>query len=206
MDEGTCLWYNIAHKWQVPFCDKQIMLTASEQRTDRVAVCVTGLQRSLLQHPVTSTFHAHVIRPLSRFFDVHAHFALVVRPDVNGSHAQLARSIVAVYAPRSLVLTPLEQSEAWMTRTPSSCTVRTNRTWANPNGDRSVLAQFFAIGQAYASVEAAEASGGFRYAWLLRTRTDLAFFADVPLPGAALEPSHAYVSASGMTGDPACTL
>ena len=167
--------------------------------SSRVAVCVTGLQRSLLELPVVRTYNTHIVTPLTTAHHlVHTHLAIVVRPNINGSHTRLRESASVAYSPQTIELIPLVESETWSA---NSCGVRTNRTWANPRGDMSVLAQWYAIGQCYGTVEAAEQSGGWRYAWMLRVRTDLVYYSDVPLPS-TLSPKHAYVSSSGMTNDP----
>ena len=167
--------------------------------SSRVAVCVTGLQRSLLELPVVRTYNTHIVKPLTTaHHQVHTHLAIVVRPNINGSHTRLCESASVAYSPQTIELIPLVESETWSA---NSCGVRTNRTWANPRGDMSVLAQWYAIGQCYGTVEAAEQSGGWRYAWMLRVRTDLVYYSDVPLPS-TLSPTHAYVSSSGMTNDP----
>ena len=75
------------------------------------------------------------------------------------------------------------ETEAWLRAPPNPrCAISANSTWANRQGDHSVLLQWHAIGKCYAAAEAAEAAGGFKYAWMLRLRTGLVYFAPVPLP------------------------
>ena len=165
----------------------------------RVAVCITGLQRSLLELPVVTTYERHVLKPLSQTgFAAESFFAVVVPPDRDGTHERLTAAIHSSFVARSVSLVPLAETEALLHE--PHCNLRVNATWANPRGDVSVLLQWHAIGRCFADVVAAERTSG-SYEWMLRVRTDLVYFADVPLVGRALNAEHVYVSSSGMTDD-----
>ena len=196
---------NGSQQAHVCFTDEKIMHDEGSSRP-RVAACITGVQRTLLELPVRSTYHSRVRVPLEgRGLAVHT-FLAVVHPHrrgaVNESQQQLREAIRDAYSPRSLTLVPAEASESWIRNAPNMrCALRSGSTWANPRGDVSVLLQWHAIGLCFGAAEELERRERMEYAWMLRLRTDLVYYADVPLPQ-GLSPAHAYVSSSGMTNDP----
>ena len=74
---------------------------------DRIGICLTGLQRALLEMPVATTYQQHVREPLERHFRVDSLLAVVVPPDRNGSHARLTAAVQEIYKPQALELVPL---------------------------------------------------------------------------------------------------
>jgi hypothetical protein len=170
-----------------------------------VGVCITGLQRNLLEPPVVLAFDRHVRRPLAPA-SVDVHLAIVVSQPTE-AHTTLRKSIAHAYTPMRLLLLSKNATESWSRSggrrrsNSTSCRVNSKPTWPNGEGDLSVLRQWVAIGACYRLIEASERALDRAYGWLLRLRTDLVYFADVPLPS-QLSPSFAYVSSNGMTGDP----
>ncbi len=167
--------------------------------------CITGVQRALLEPPVVQSFHEHVRTPLEESgFIVDVHLAIVLPDSSMAKAANLTRlreQADAAYRARSMSLLPMSETKAWFGRsTRSECAVRANRTWANRHGDVSVLLQWVAIRRCFDAVLETEQLRG-RYEWLLRLRTDMVYYADVPLLR-NLSTTSAYVSSSGMTDDP----
>ena len=130
----------------------------------RLGVCVTGQQRSLLELPVVSTYHRHVLAPLKALFIVESLFAIVVKPNVSGAHDRLKAAVREAYGPvRAIELLLQADTEAWLREAPNpSCPIQSNRTWSNALGDHSVLLQWHAIARCFQAAEAAEAAGGWR--------------------------------------------
>lgn len=178
---------------------------------DGVAICLTGALRTLMTMPVRRTYRDHVATPLAlRFRVVHTHAAIVLPyPVVNAK--ELSQVISAAYEMKSLELLTSDETMAPFFNPPKwqHCRVDVRSRWSNARGDASVLAQWSAVGRCYNNVERAESDSKSRYAWLIRLRTDQAFFADVPLVASPLVSDRqgmmdtVFVPSHGMTGDPA---
>lgn len=178
-----------------------------------VAVVLTGLLRSLLSPPVAQTFEQHVRLPLEQRVDI---FVVVV--DNKSTYASLRMQVKSAYPHLfSLILIPEHGHQRL------SCAIRGTRVdWASadprdPNAssrlrpiDRDqgrmvahaarVLLQWHAIREGYSAVESAERRrGGQRYAWLLRTRTDVVHLEPFAARWlAAASRDHVFVAEGGM--------
>ena len=157
---------------------------ASEASTPTVGVCLAGAVRSILSLPVVSSYHRHVVAALTR---VDTHLAVVYNAR---SPADLSERLSTAYAPRSLALIAESETEAVVASLSEQCRVANSTRWANARGDVSVLLQWVAIGRCFEACKVAEQRRGTRYDWLIRLRTDIAFFADIP-PLASLSPASA---------------
>lgn len=176
-----------------------------------VAVCITGVQRTLLELPVRRSFWTAIHRPLqARGWNVDPH-VVVSANGASETEQALRRDVEAAFHPRTLTVLPIGMTESWMEHPPNEqCALKGAASWdaAEDNGVPSWfnLRQWFAIGKCYDAVEAVEreSEGGgsrFAYDWLLRIRTDMAFFDDVPL-ALGLDPTFAYTLSNGMNSLP----
>jgi hypothetical protein len=188
-----------------------------------VAVCVTGLQRSLLEPFVVGSYGEHIFEALSGSgWTVDSFLAVVLRDiaTVNAAttsaRARLKAAIELAYPHvRSLRFCSLKASEN-IQPAPTCNRVQTRATRDNKRGELSVLRQWYAIGACYTDVERYERTSrdGRRYSWLVRTRTDLVYFTPIPLAAVAAaragsaavavhNDQHVYVPSGGMTIDAA---
>ena len=190
--------------------------------TRRCAVCITGLQRTLVDLPVVTSYGRSIRLPLQQAgWAVDAHIVVSapsgtdhgprggsssVRPEL-----ELRRRIKEAYQARSVTLLPPGAATRWVTQPRNAqCAIDgAAARWRNPEtGDArhySVLLQHVATGVCYDEVKAAEARDGARYDWIVRVRTDLVHFAPVPLAVATppLSERHVHVPVNGMSGAPA---
>ena len=169
-----------------------------------VAVCITGMQRNLLEEPVRRTYHAHVIVPLTLAGWHTATHLSVSLPPGHASVDELERQMRTTYQARSVTLIPEGHAENWcLHNTSSRCRIsRAPRPWER-QGDLSVLVQWYAIGLCFDQVEADERVQRCAYDWLMRVRTDMVYFADIPLAAPnLLDAQTVYVASGGMTSDP----
>ncbi|KAL1524731.1 hypothetical protein AB1Y20_019614 [Prymnesium parvum] len=170
-----------------------------------IAVCISGLERTLLSLPVVQTFHEHVLAPLRRLASrVDTYITLLNDsfPHASRLHEALAASYPSAHV-QLLHTRPLP---------PFRCELHGSHL-AGPNGSvpfngtekravrhaRSILTQWVGIRACYEQVVAAELRRGEQYTLLLRTRTDIVYLRDVPLDPPMLRGGEAYVPAGGMS-------
>ena len=187
----------------------------------RCAVCVTGLQRTLVDLPIVTSFRTSIRLPLRQAgWAVDAHIVVSAPSGTDhgprgGSSAvvpelEVRRRIEEAYRPRSVTLLPPGTATRWVTQPPNAqCAIDSAARWQNPaTGDAhhySVLLQHVATSVCYDEVEAAEARDGARYDWIVRVRTDLVHLAPIPLARTMPRPlseRHVYVPVNGMSGNP----
>ena len=113
------------------------------------AVCITGLQRSLLDMPIVGSFNEHVRGALvaSGAWHVDTHIAIVSEPKTKAvpTWGQLRHQLEVSYKPVSFNIVPFAESE--QLRPSRRCrAVHTARTFENKKGEMSVLRQWVAIG------------------------------------------------------------
>ena len=128
------------------------------------------------------SFQRHVQRvlPNSDLF-----FALVV--ESKNSSAHLLNEVATAYSPKHVSIVPKYRSVPGLRcQLPSSLS-------------RRVLMQWVGLGILYSAVEAIERNSSIGYDWLLRTRTDMVYFADLPL--ASLSSRFAWVPSGGMNSN-----
>ncbi len=175
-----------------------------------VAVCITGLQRTLLELPVRRSFQHYVRAPLvAQAWRVDPHIVISVPQPDSSEDDVLRQDLQMAYEPKSLTLLPASLSEEWVHK-PSNeqCAVKRAARWqaAEDHGFPSWynLRQWFAIGVCYDAVESVEKSpGGRQYDWLVRLRSDMAFFETIPLAWPrGLDTKFAYVLSHGMSSLP----
>ena len=148
----------------------------------KFAILISGLPRSLLSSVVRDSFQRHVQRvlPNSDLF-----FALVV--ESKNSSAHLLNEVATAYSPKHVSIVPKYRSVPGLRcQLPSSLS-------------RRVLMQWVGLGILYSAVEAIERNSSIGYDWLLRTRTDMVYFADLPL--ASLSSRFAWVPSGGMNSN-----
>lgn len=170
-----------------------------------VAVCITGMQRSLLEQPVLHTYHAYVIRPLATAgWDVATHLAIAL-PQGHAPVGTIDREIRARFGARSVSLIPEGHAEGWCRyNTSAHCRISDTPRTFERHGDLSVLVQWYAVDICYTRVEEDERARGRPYDWLMRLRTDMVYFADTPLVADhPLDTRWVYVASGGMTSQPA---
>ena len=171
-----------------------------------VAVAIVGILRALISEPVSSTYRTSVVEPLERAGLPVDTFIVVVsdasdscggvtshpgcgRDQMDNnvfteSEAELRAAVQRAYAPIEFRVIPerdcvqdfVPGCEAWNSES-------TNDTGTGAAGPRSVrdfntrILQQWATNQAaYERILAAEETRGQRYAWILKTRTDVVFF------------------------------
>ena len=158
-----------------------------------VAITITGLLRSLLSQPVAASFREYVMLPLGSRLDI---FVALVVADVTKAQ-NLTEELAAVFGARTrAVMVDSHTATAWSPRCPvlgtrvdwGSADARNSSTRLRPiNRDlpslvehaKRVLVQWIAIRAAYLAIEQAEEQrGGVRYAWIVRTRTDIVYLED----------------------------
>ena len=167
---------------------------------DTVAVCVSGMTRTLFAHAVSQSLREHVLSAIHRDGFASQLFMTVVGDWAASAAVASAteQQIWGLYAPQGLRLL---QDVGWPAyeRSMKSCRVPRPRKVAPPHLQGLVL-QWLGVASCYAQVEEAEATRRQRYGWLLRLRTDLVYYGDLPslrnLPKSAV-----YVPAAGMTID-----
>lgn len=150
-----------------------------------VAIAITGLLRSLLSQPVTSSFTSFVRSPLHLSGYEVDPFIVLSEQNPADKHL-ISRLEASVYAPKALRLLP----HAIFKPPCSLATVEDRSAPGHP------LVQWLAIGACFELIAAAEAARGAQYDWVLRLRTDLVFFAAFPMPTNA---ERVYLPSGGMS-------
>ncbi|KAL3914029.1 MAG: hypothetical protein SGPRY_007770, partial [Prymnesium sp.] len=173
------------------------------------AICITGVERTLLSAPVVTSFYEHVIGSLQRNFttDVDIHISLV-----NATFTQpreLKQRIQKAYSTASVQLSPTQSL------TGLRCELHGSHL-AGPNGSvsysgtekraqrhaKSILLQWVGIGLCYDQIVAAEQRRGKNYSLIFRTRSDVVYLQDLPLKADILSRNEVYVPLGGMTEKP----
>ena len=166
--------------------------------TTSVAICVCGLERTLLSMPVNRTFHANTVQPLrAAGHEVSIFITVVARWQARNSESIAAfRQRVSVAYPTAQ-LTLFDQrglADAPDFNGSASCLGHTSNKML-----ASTLLQWLGVRDCYHSVQEAERVRAAPYTWLLKTRTDIVYSAPPPvLPLGLLSDKFVYVPAAGM--------
>jgi hypothetical protein len=154
----------------------------------RVAVLVAGLPRSLLSMPVRSTLHTHVLRAITPPPDMFVGLAVSKRehatstkldrttPPKHAAHTSadaLRESVTSAFAPYLSHIALLPTAETYRL---SGLRCAPPFSFAH-----KVLLQWVALDALYKATEALEQRRGAKYEWIMRSRTDVVYLADVPL-------------------------
>lgn len=142
---------------------------------DGVAVCMTGLHRTVAEWPVVHSFNKHLVEPHRRAGQRVSTFLVIVG---NGSSATDI-AIRSAYQPTSLRFMAVRSLSA--ERIYGKCSL-TDRRYIDAY---SSLTQWLGIRRCYMDVETDEARRGQRFGWLYRLRTDILLLADTPLAAVA---------------------
>ena len=136
-----------------------------------IGVCVTGQQRDLLEWPVVTSFHEHVVRPLARpdlFFALSDSLP-------KGYELQIRKA----YGAHTVAIVDASDLQGGNMSFIQQCKHRIGY------GGSPILRAWTSIGACYDAVVAAEQSRKSAYEWLYRIRTDLVFLSDIFAPPAA---------------------
>ena len=193
-----------------------------------VAVAMVGVMRALLSAPITSSYQQRVIAPLAAAGHVTDTFIVVVsnvtcassvlscrRDDMDNEltsdHAEEVRAAVArAYAPTAFELLP---ARPWTEDLNPACAPWNAASAADDETKRQngsgevgwqelstrILQQWATIRHAYRLIEQTERRRGAAYAWVIKTRTDVAFFEDLGAIVARSAPDRVHVPRNGMT-------
>ena len=170
------------------------------QRINSFAVCMTGEPRTALSTVVTESFQKRVLNVLrSTGATVDVHMTSVFGQGSKAGSSSSAPLIAALekqYQPSSHGI--MNASNTWRVFANFSCPHGVARFGHNSQGSihswrnaELVLVQWVAIRACYEQVEAHERASGSRYAWIMRTRYDLAYLVDLPV--AQLSPSSVFI-------------
>ena len=194
-------------------CDEQqpILGCAANAREDRrelrevertrYAIVMAGEPRSALSEPVQHSFRRRLLNVLEaagHAVDLHMTAVLGRGSSGTGSDAEAALFAKVVRAYRPASHSVLNASDTWSAFGSFRCPHGGARFGHNDQGSiyawrnaELVLVQWVAIRACYRQLEAHERASGFRYDWIVRTRFDLAYLADLPL--ARLSPESAFI-------------
>lgn len=173
------------------------MLQPRLVRADAAAICVTGQLRTLLAQAVRTTFAEHLLEPLTNA-GFRADVFIYLSADQSADASEVARVTSAVqsaYAPVQLSL----RNDTWCdVNCGSRGTLTRNLEHASAVCARCTrpLTQFIGIADCFNAVLHLEANASFKYAWIVRTRSDVVYYSSLRLP---LNKTFVYVPAAGMT-------
>ena len=181
----------------VVFCKTDMM-----RGINSFAVCIAGEPRTALSIVVLESFQKRVLAVLKSAGGgamVDVHMTSVFGQGSKGGSSDAALLIATLekeYRPTSHRL--MNASDTWRAFANFRCPHGIARFGHNSQGTihswrnaELVLVQWVAIRACYEQVEAHERASGFRYAWIMRTRHDLAYLDDLPV--AQLKQSSAFM-------------
>ena len=183
---------------------------------DAVGVCITGLQRTLLEAPVVESFEAYVRGPILSAGGTLETFVVLAdeygRPGVAEAEGRTASRGASQLAAVARAYAAVSARALAAAEAPEDELARCLPTEADMQGLRatskrivSTLRQFYGIRACYRDVVAREAATRRRYAWLYRLRTDLVFFMDFApfrlTPPDGDPAALVYVGLGGMSSD-----
>ena len=166
-----------------------IRLAGAAPRTT-VAVCITGLLRSLLSKPVTSSFEGMVRAPIVA--SGHSVYPFIVLSEQRSSNetSRLRDRITSAYRPVSLRLQMITERP-----TKPKCRLASFIGHDGAGSSAGIL-QHFTVSACFDDVAAEEHRRGSAYGWVLRLRTDVVLFVSFRIP---LRADHVYVPGGGMS-------
>ena len=171
-------------------------------RTDplRVAVCISGIERTLLSWPVVTGYRKHLFAPHTAAGHQVDTFLVLVGTSARSSEA--TRRLFDNYRPVWLSqFRPrrLEDVPAFG---------RCNPAHQNYTDKARSLTQWLAIQHCYHRVQQHETRLKFQYTWIYRTRTDVVLLADTPIAAmptrAANMSGRVYVPITSMSDSRVC--
>ena len=151
-----------------------------------VALCITGLLRSLLSEPVRVSFDAMVKAPLISAGQSVDTFIVLSEQQPN-NHTLRAR-LAAAYSPTHVKLVA---DKPHMPR----CRLAT-MIGHGPFGESAGVLQYFGVAAGFELIAHEERKRGVPYDWVLRMRTDMVLFRPIWLP---LRTDQVYVPGGGMS-------
>lgn len=178
----------------------------SSHHLSRIAICVGGLERTLLAVPVVRTFRDHVMIPLKNMGLTVDPYIVIIN-DTFPRAPEFKQLVVRAYAPKhvELVLTqplprfrcPLHGSHLAGSNGSVSFTGVEKRAQRHA---RSILVQWIGIRECYRQIEAHEQKEQMKYSFIFRTRSDIVYLEDIPLTSEILQKQdEVYVPMGGMS-------
>ena len=162
------------------------VVTDGSSSATSVAVCLTGLLRSLLSLPVRASFESMVRRPLTA--SGHSVDPFIVLSEQRHENAELRARIDATYTPVSMRL---------VAERPSRPLCRHASAFGHDHfGASAGVLQHFSVSTCFGLVGEEERRRRASYGWVLRMRTDLVLFAPFRLP---TRTDRVYVPGGGMS-------
>jgi len=163
----------------------------------KVAVCITGLRRFILEAMIQDPYHCHVVRGIEKL-GAEVDTYISISKSENQTQADidaLRQSLIKAYKAVSVRISKGDRE--FPTDYENRCDVDNGRilrwgAWRDP------LTQFIASRDCYHQIEAKEAKEGFKYDWIFRMRTDQFFLQDIHIPFD--DRNFVYVPHGGMDG------
>lgn len=175
--------------WVAGCPSQQVLPSPQTVRPTSVAVCITGLLRTLLSKPVTASFDAMVRSPLR--VSGHTVDSFIVLTEQDPENVTLRARVTAAYSPVVLKLVADRPP-----RPRCRLAQFLGHTWY---GGGTGILQHFAASACFNLVSEAERRRQADYGWVLRLRTDIVFFSPLWLPS---REDRVFVPAGGMSAQP----
>ena len=152
-----------------------------------IATCISGLQRTLLDHVVVHSYRSHLLAPLQQ--RGHKVSTYVVLNEEDEANVALHHNISTHFAAKRVALIRRRLNES------ASCKLAlVNDAYGGGRGPN--LAQWIGVGMCYKLIEEDEAQRGSRYDIIVRIRSDIVFLDPFPLP---TDMDHVFVPENGMS-------
>ena len=173
------------------------------------AICISGLERTLLAPPVYSTFHEHVVLPLRRNVGPTVDSYITVINETFPREWDLRQRIHEAYSTMQIQLLGSQPLPNFR------CALHGSHL-AGPNGSipylgtekravrhaRAIMLQWVGIRACYEQLVSGEQTRGARYSLIFRTRSDVVYLRDIPITVDVLSRQEVYVPEGGMTEKP----
>ena len=170
------------------------------QTKPAVAVCICGLERTLLSWPVVNGYARHLFAPHAAAGHQVDNFLVLVGTKQRSREA--TNHLLAAYNPAAMLQLRPQHLEDLHTAG------RCSPAHRNYSDDMRSLTQWLAIRHCYHRVQKREAIVGFQYTWIYRMRTDIVLLADTPIAALPTRTANmsgrVYVPMTGMSGTRTC--
>jgi hypothetical protein len=169
---------------------------------ETVAVCLTGLERTLLSWPVVESHHEFLFKPHAAVGHVVETFIVLVQSSNRSLTLHHEESIRSAYQPTTLTLMAARRLSDLRAH---GCSP-TNRTYMD---SLQSLTQWIGVQRCFRDVVRTEQARGVHFTWMYRSRTDVVLLAPTPLVGTVprgsrLKMQHVYTPVSGMSASRCC--